>query len=201
MVCIQSYSSLDAGPKDLNPGYNLILNPVLEKMAQHLMTHFTNALQNHAESYVVPHMQHDMNVNDLYQHGFDMRNPYGSNLEGSWLLITEDGALLYGETQEQLIEVMLTGDFLENNHIDVTHGADMSAGWDRIIQRQQELGQTIPPETLDKYKAYVAQQQVSSPRQTAEQPKALTVEEHRSKQQDIKQQFGRCRAVVREYPS
>jgi hypothetical protein len=37
-----------------------------------------------------------------------MRNPFGSNLDGSWLLASNEGDILYGDTQEQLIEVALS---------------------------------------------------------------------------------------------
>jgi hypothetical protein len=141
-----------------NYGDECPTGPVIDKIADHLMTHFSIAVKMELDSYTVPHIQHDMNVHDLYQHGFDMRNPYGSNLEGAWLLITEEGALIHGETQEQLIEVLLTGDFLEKNHIDINHGANMSAGWDRVIARQIELDQTVPAETLEKYDAFIAAQ-------------------------------------------
>lgn len=133
---------------------------MLDKIAEHMVSHFALATKNPEIPYTLPHLQHDVNVHDLYQHGFDMRNPYGSNLEGAWFLITADGSTMYGETQEQLIEVMLTGDFLEKNHIDVNHGAAMEAGWGKIIARQIELGQAIPPKTMEHYDAFQKNQQL-----------------------------------------
>ena len=127
---------------------------MLHKVATHMAEHFILATKNTEGTYQLPHLQHDVNVHDLYQHGFDMRNPYGCNLEGAWFLISSDGSTLYGETQEELVEVMLTGDFLEKNHIEVNHGANMEAGWGKIITRQIELEQTIPAQTLEKYKAF-----------------------------------------------
>jgi hypothetical protein len=84
-----------------------------------------------------------------------MRNPFGSNLDGSWLLASNEGDILYGDTQEQLIEVLLTGDFLKKNHIDISHGAEMSKGWDRVIKKQLELGQKITDKTMNKYQEYL----------------------------------------------
>lgn len=138
-----------------NANYKLS-ETLLNKFAEHLSNNLPLALKNDGKHYALPHIHHDMNVHDLYQHGFDMRNPYGSNLEGAWLLVTDDGGIIYGDTQEQLIEVLLTGDFLKKNHIDVSHGADFSAGWDRIIERQMALKQSIPEQTLEKYKDYLA---------------------------------------------
>lgn len=128
---------------------------VTEMLAQHLSQHLQIALNNNSKSYVVPHPQHDANVHNLFQHGFDMRNPYGSNLEGAWMMVNPDGGVIYGKTQEQLIEVMLTDDYLEQNHIDVNWGAQMDAGWDKIIERQIELNQSIPSRTVIAYAAYL----------------------------------------------
>lgn len=123
---------------------------LLNQITEHMASHFVLAIKKETP-YVIPHLHHDVNVHDLYQHGFDMRNPYGSNLEGAWLLITADGSTLYGETQEQLVEVLLTGDFLAKNHLEISHGANMNAGWGRVIERQIQLGQTIPPKTMEVY--------------------------------------------------
>lgn len=105
---------------------------LLNQITEHMASHFVLATKNETP-YVIPHLHHDVNVHDLYQHGFDMRNPYGSNLEGAWLLITADGSTLYGETQEQLVEVLLTGDFLAKNHLEISHGANMNAGWEKLL--------------------------------------------------------------------
>lgn len=139
----------------INANYKLS-DTLLNKFAEHLSNNLPLALHNNGAPYVLPHVHHDMNVHDLYQHGFDMRNPYGSNLEGPWLLVTDDAGIIYGDKQEQLIEVLLTGDFLARNHIDVSHGADFAAGWDRIIERQLALKQSIPAQTLEKYQNYLA---------------------------------------------
>lgn len=126
---------------------------MLNSLSEHVINHMP--LAEKETSYLLPHLQHDMNLQDLYQHGFDMRNPYGCNLEGAWLLISEDGGVLYGKTQEQLIEVLLTGDFLKKNHINVNPAAAMSLGWDRVIEKQILLNQSIPPETLAIYEQYI----------------------------------------------
>ncbi|MFY7698112.1 MAG: hypothetical protein ACOVQX_04770 [Legionella sp.] len=139
---------------------SILPTSMFDKLVTHMVNHYQLAVTSPQEAYVLPHIQYDMNVHDLYQHGFDMRNPYGSNLEGAWFLITADGTTIYGYSQEQLIEVLLTGDFLVNNHIDISHGADMASGWSRVIERQIELKQLIPEKTMDKYRAFKAEQQV-----------------------------------------
>lgn len=151
-----------------------ISSTLLNQIAEHMASHFILATKNQ-DPYVLPHLQHDVNVHDLYQHGFDMRNPYGSNLEGAWLLITADGSTIYGETQEQLVEVLLTGDFLEKNHIEVNHGADMKAGWERVIERQLQLKQTIPPQTMAAYEEFHKAQHMSRFKQCKEQVTQLKI--------------------------
>lgn len=135
---------------------------IFEKMVTHLDKHLTKAIHEGKREYVLPHVDHDMNVHNLFQHGFDMRNPYGSNLEGPWLFVSPDGGVLYGDRQEQLIEVMLTGDFLERNLIDISHGADMTVGWDRVVARQLELGQEVPELTKSKYFAHAVSQALAA---------------------------------------
>lgn len=137
----------DAGP--------LPSSTIIDQVTKHIAQHLEVAIKKGNAPYRIPHPQHDVNVHDLYQHGFDMRNPYGSNLEGPWLMVNPDGGVLYGETQEQLIDVLLTSDYLEKNHMDINWGADMNAGWDRIIARQLELKQTVPPQTLISYAAHL----------------------------------------------
>jgi hypothetical protein len=127
------------------------MNP---KLFTYLRNHLRIAIQNGGQAYTLPHPDHDSNLQNLFQHGFDMRNPYGSNLDGPWLMITGDGVILYGEKQEQLIQVLLSESFLEDNYIDISHGADMSAGWGRVIKKQIDLGQSIPHETLGKFLAW-----------------------------------------------
>ena len=128
--------------------------PKARVIEQHVSLHFAEALKtNAASSYVIPHPDYDHNVHDLFQHGFDMRNPYGSNLEGSWLMITNDGMTVYGDTQEKLVETLMSGTFLQDNIFDVSCGADMNV-WGRVIAKQREFGQLIPGETLAKYEKY-----------------------------------------------
>jgi hypothetical protein len=127
---------------------------ILNKLAEHIANHLVIAQKKGDLHYTIPHLGHDVNVQDLYQHGFDMRNPYGCNLEGAWLLISDDGSIIYGDTEKQLIEVLLTNDFLEKNPIDINHGANMAAGWAKVIKKQIDLQQTIPTETLKRYAAY-----------------------------------------------
>ena len=174
---------------ELQSAQSIVREPILDKFVNHLVNHFTLAKQADKISYDLPHFQHDMNVHDLYQHGFDMRNPYGCNLEGAWLLVT-DASVLYGDTQEQLIDVLLTGDFLEKNRIDINHGADLSVGWDRIIERQLELGQCVPQETYEKYTSYRVLAQKDS-ESTALQSRASSIASGSavSQQQKMKKQL------------
>jgi len=109
----------------------------------------------------ISHPEYDENMQNLMQHGFDMRNPYGSNLDGAWIIITNDQMVIYGNTEEQLIEFMLRTDFLETNDIDVNPLANMAAGWYKIVIRQQELGRDIPPKTLEALKRYQDRMQLS----------------------------------------
>jgi len=102
----------------------------------------------------MPHPDYDKNIENLFQHGYDMRNPYGSNLEGAWLMITEEGMIVHGNTQAQLLDIILSGDFLEKNHIDINFAADMSKGWSKVIEKQIELKQTVPQETLASLQKY-----------------------------------------------
>lgn len=127
---------------------------LVDDFTAYLTKHAVIALQQGGEPYKVPHPQYDPNVQELYQHGFDMRNPYGCNLGGAWLMLTADGGTIYGDTQEQLIEVMLIPGFLEQNRIDINHGADMGVGWHRVIEKQISLGQTIPEPTRASYNRY-----------------------------------------------
>lgn len=128
-------------------------------LEEHLIKHLTIAIQKQDYNYVVPNIGYDQNVQNLFQHGFDARNPYGSNLEGAWLMITDAGGIIYGDTQEQLVEVLLTGDFLERNHFEVNFKADMSKGWGDVVGRQIELGQDISPKTEIAYQAWKTQPQ------------------------------------------
>lgn len=136
-----------------NEGQNLPLF-LKEKLVEHLSNHLKIARRDERVVYVIPHLNFDHNVHDLYQHGFDMRNPYGCDLGEDWLMVLPDGGVISGDRQQDLVEVMLIGDFLEQNQIDVNHGVDMSIGWDRVIERQIELNQRIPQETMVKYCKY-----------------------------------------------
>jgi hypothetical protein len=85
----------------------------------HFNAHLQIAFKQHATSYIVPNISYDHNVHDLFQHGFDMRNPYGGDLNGAWSMVTNNGLVIYGETEEKLIEVLLLEGFLETNQITV----------------------------------------------------------------------------------
>ena len=128
-------------------------NPVVSaQLKEHLENHLKIAIHKRGIPYEIPHPDHDANAPEpLFQHGFEMRNPYGCNLDGAWVMITDEGQILYGQNQQQLISVLLTGDFLEKNIIDITPAADMNMGWGLVIKRQRELKQFIPNETLRQY--------------------------------------------------
>ncbi len=100
------------------------------------------------------HPDLDTNLENPFQHGYDMRNPYGSNLDGPWLMVTDEGLTVHGKNQAELIDVMLCEGFLEKNHIDINFAADMSKGWDKVVERQIELAQDVPAKTLNALKTH-----------------------------------------------
>lgn len=126
-------------------------------LEEHLTKHLTIAIGKQDYNYRVPNIGYDQNVQNLFQHGFDARNPYGSNLEGAWLMVTDAGGIIYGDTQEQLVQVLLTGDFLERNHFEVNFKADMSKGWGDVVEKQIQLSQDISPKTEIAFQAWKTQ--------------------------------------------
>ncbi len=124
------------------------------QLDRHLATHLRVAIEQGVETYRIPHPAYDQNVHNLFQHGFDMRNPVGSNLEGAWFMITPDGEMLYGENQIQLIEVLLASHILERCIIDVSPFANMQIGWGHVVERQMALKQSIPEATLLQYQLW-----------------------------------------------
>lgn len=130
------------------------------KLFEHIDKHLAASISSPGEDIrSIPHPDYDTNIQDLFQHGYDMRNPYGSNLEGAWLLVSNDGMILHGKTQEDLIEIMLSGDFLEKNHIDINFAADMSAGWHKVVSKQLALGQNVPDKTRESLLSYQQNQE------------------------------------------
>ncbi len=125
-----------------------------EVFIEHLDKHLTIAKRNNQTSYSLPNIAFDHNVQDLYQHGFDMRNPYGCDLGEQWLMALPDGGIIYGDRQQDLVEVMLTGNFLAQNHIDLNPKVDLNIGWDKVIERQLQLNQPVQDETLENYSKY-----------------------------------------------
>ncbi|KTC68382.1 hypothetical protein Lbir_2984 [Legionella birminghamensis] len=168
------------GPRPPSAEFDVFLEQELQKALQsspetslwrreiyfdHLKHHAQIACQKEASHYKIPHPQHDQNVHDLYQHGFDMRNPYGCNIAGAWLMITRNGEFIYGDTEEQLIEVLLLEEvFFHNNQIDVNPHADMEKGWGRILELQQ------PPEPPLRRSLSEAMLTASITEQTVEAP-------------------------------
>lgn len=131
---------------------NVLFRGLLE---EHLQKHAEIACAKKLLHYTIPHPQYEHNIQNLYQHGFDMRNPFGTNMNGAWFMITAEGGLIYGETENQLIQVLLTGNFIENHPIAINHHANMSMGWGEVIARQIEYCQPIPEATLEQYNVYV----------------------------------------------
>jgi hypothetical protein len=120
----------------------------VQQMVDHLSKHLHVAHHQNAKDYKLPHPQYDANVHELYQHGFDMRNPYGSNLDGAWLMVTPNGGTYYGNEESQLTELLMVPGILESNLMDINWGANMSKGWDKVVCHQLELGQDVPNNTL-----------------------------------------------------
>ncbi len=133
------------------------------KLFEHIDKHLAENISNPDQDIKpIPHPDYDTNIQDLFQHGYDMRNPYGSNLEGAWLLLSNDGMIVHGKTQEDLIEIMLSGDFLEQNRIDINFAADMGAGWHKVVSKQIALGQTVPERTREALLSYQQSQQAEA---------------------------------------
>ncbi len=86
-------------------------------------------------------------IDNLFQHGYDMHNPYGCNAEGAALMYVPglgDKNPVYCETQNQLCSLLCTGDLLKDNHFDVNFGCDMSEGWADVVQKQMQLKKEDP---------------------------------------------------------
>jgi hypothetical protein len=128
--------------------------PIQDQYTEHLKSHLKIALEQGDPNYHLPHPEHDQNIQDLFQHGFDMQNPTAANVDGPWIMITPEGGILYGDTQKQLIDTMLLDDFLLQNIIQINPHVDMQAGWGHVITKQIALGQTIPSTTLEAYKTW-----------------------------------------------
>lgn len=120
-------------------------------LLEHIKNHLKIAIQQQAKTYVIPHPDYEHNVHNLFQHGFDMRNPYGSNLDGAWLMILGDGMVLHGENERQLTQVLVKGQLLERNYIEVSPHALMSEGWGNVIQEQLKLKQPVHVDVLRKF--------------------------------------------------
>jgi len=134
---------------------------VLKHLATHIVVHLRAAITLGEKKYQLPNTWHDMNINDPYKHGWEMdREDTDSvtnkcNLDGAWVMFTPDGCMLYGTTQKQLVDVLMSGNgaLLKDHHIAVNHAVDMSL-WAPIIKKQIELGQVIKPKTLQAYLKY-----------------------------------------------
>ena len=108
------------------------------------------------DEYVLPHPDYDNNVQHLFQHAYDMRNPGNLNINGPWLMVTAGGFILYGETQEQLVKILLSGNgcLLKNSFIDISHKVDMQI-WGKVIAKQLEFGQPVSQKTSNVYMAFL----------------------------------------------
>lgn len=159
----------------------------------HLKHHAQIACNNGATHYKIPHPQHDQNIHDLYQHGFDMRNPYGCNIEGAWLMITPKGEFIYGDSEEQLIQVLLVEkDFYREHQIDVNPKADLEKGWNKILKLQEP---PEPPLRLSLSSSSLFKEEaapVPPPRKAYETPaldqNRVTTQEYRQQMEQLQQQ-------------
>lgn len=148
---------------------NQLSENMLGHVATHISVHFRAAIMQGKLHYQLPNIEHDV-IKNLYQHGFENRNPSKQlNLEGRWIMFLPDGGVLWGENQKQLIATLLSsnGALLKSNCIDVNPASDMAIGWGRIVEKQLELGQKIPPATLENYKKYKKQQAVCDKENTS----------------------------------
>jgi hypothetical protein len=95
----------------------------------------------------------DANIINLIQHGAENRSPYKpSDLDGKMLHFYQ-GASILTRNENELIKFYLLSDYLKNTRIDVHPGWAMDK-WAPVIEKQQQLGQPIPSETLAVYTAY-----------------------------------------------
>lgn len=85
-------------------------------------------------------------------------NKYDYNIEGSWLLISKgrngEPLFIYGESQKQLIMYLIYSDYLEHFQINVPPNANMSAGWNKIIEKQLCLSHPVSSDTLFRFKKF-----------------------------------------------
>ncbi len=110
---------------------------------------------------ILPHPDADLNVINLFQHGFDMHNPHGPEADGGWLMIA-NGMQFYGEHQSQLTELLLMneGELLKTTYFEVNHEIDMrpvfsnngkNISWGAVVQKQIELNHPVAAETKEAY--------------------------------------------------
>ena len=143
-ICLESYKK------------EAQVSSVSKKIKGYLEEHLKRAQVNPNQACVLPHPDYDPNVHELFQHGFEIRNPSEPHLDGSWLMISSEGAILYGETEEQLTSTLILGDFLEKNSIDIPDNVSMNKGWGMIVEKQLLLGQRINTNTFKKFQAWKA---------------------------------------------
>lgn len=101
-------------------------------------------------------------VTNLFQHGYDMHNPYGCNAEGAALVILPEMEPIYAESQEQLCKILCSGNLLEENKFEVNYGCDMEKGWGDVVRKQiaiqendpKNANNAIPQKTLESFYKY-----------------------------------------------
>lgn len=82
----------------------------------------------------------DPNIQNLIQHGAENRTPYAPvALEGK-ILHFYKGLIVLTEGEDQLINFMMSGNYLKNNLIDIHYGWQMSK-WAPVLEKQAKLNQ------------------------------------------------------------
>jgi hypothetical protein len=83
-----------------------------------------------------------------------------------WLIIDKtkkDGyQFIHGRNQQQLVKFLLHSDYMKNNDLQFHFNLDLSLGWDKVLEKQLELGQTLSDDmiiSLNQYQEKAKSQQ------------------------------------------
>ena len=107
------------------------------------------------------HLDSDQNIQNLFQHGFDMHNPHGPENDGGWIMMV-DGMQFHGTHYAQLSQLLLMNNaaLLKNKYFDVSCKMDMrpvllangtDIGWGAVVKKQLELKQPVSKLTRQAY--------------------------------------------------